>query len=152
VSYGEPQMRSETIFLESDLVNLAKARDFISKMAKASGAEESDITKIEISCDEWSANIIEHSLGAKGDKGFTIECRSLDNKFIVVYEHEGVRFNPIEQDMVDIDEHFEGSKERGLGLFIMREMMDEIHYEYTNNRMNRLTLVKYLTKEQESPA
>jgi serine/threonine-protein kinase RsbW len=150
VSDGEPLMKSETIFLESDLVNLAKARDFISKMAKASGAEESDITKIEISCDEWSANIIEHSLGNKGDRGFTIECRSLNNKFFVIYEHEGVRFNPIEQDMVDIDEHFEGANERGLGLFIMREMMDEIHYEYTKNKINRLTLVKYLTDAKKS--
>jgi len=137
-------MEEDKIYLEADLMNLSKARDFIARKAKEAGASESDITKIEISCDEWNANIIEHSLGSSSGKGFTIECRKEGNKFIVVYEHEGERFNPIEQEIVDIDEHFSESKERGLGLFIMREMMDEIHYEYIDNRINRLTLVKYL--------
>ena len=58
-----------------------------------------------------------------------------------------MRFNPIEQDKVDLNEHFEELKERGLGLYIMREMMDEIHYEYIDNKTNRLTLVKYLENQ-----
>ncbi len=137
-------MKSETIFLESDLVNLAKARDFISKMAKSCGASNDDITKIEISCDEWSANIIEHSLGSNTDKGFTIQCKRKENKFIIIYEHEGRQFNPIEQERIDLNQHFSLLKERGLGLYIMREMMDEIHYEYIDNKINRLILVKYI--------
>jgi len=137
-------MKSETIYLESSLVNLSKARNFISKMAKACGANDEDITKIEISCDEWSANIIEHSLGHDAERGFTIQCVKNENKFIITYEHEGEKFNPIEQETVDLGEHFSSLKERGLGLYIMREMMDEIHYEYLNNRINKLTLVKYI--------
>jgi serine/threonine-protein kinase RsbW len=137
-------MKSETIYLESNLANLPKARNFISKMARACGANEEDVTKIEISCDEWSANIIEHSLGNDAGKGFTILCSRKENKFIVTYEHEGERFNPIEQERVDLGEHFSSLKERGLGLYIMREMMDEIHYEYMEGTTNRLTLVKYI--------
>ena len=137
-------MIGEKIRLESDLVNLAKAREFISRKAKEAGAEESDITKIEISCDEWSANIIEHSLGNNREKGFSIECKFENNKFYVIYEHEGDKFNPIEQEDVDVGDHFSESKERGLGIYIMKEMMDEIHYEYIYNRLNRLTLVKVL--------
>ncbi len=140
-------MENERIFLKSDLANLVKARVFISKKAKELGADETDITKIEISCDEWSANVIEHGLGNKMDKGFTIECRCDDNKFTVIYEHPGVRFNPIDQNEVNLGEHFSEFKERGLGIFIMREMMDEIHYEYIDNKMNRLTLVKNLKNE-----
>ncbi len=137
-------MTGEKIQLGSDLVNLAKAREFISRKAREAGAEDSDITKIEISCDEWSANIIEHSLGSDTGKSFSIECRSENNKFYVIYEHESGIFNPIEQEDVDVNDHFSESKERGLGIFIMKEMMDEIHYEYVDNRINRLTLVKVL--------
>ncbi len=135
-------MTGEKIRLESNLVNLAKAREFISRKAREAGAEESDITKIEISCDEWSANIIEHSLGSDTKKGFFIECKLENNKFYVIYEHEGDMFNPIEQEDVDVNDHFSESKERGLGIYIMKEMMDEIHYEYIDNKVNRLTLVK----------
>jgi serine/threonine-protein kinase RsbW len=137
-------MREAKIYLESDLVNLAKARTFISGKAKEAGADESDITRLEISCDEWCANIIEHGMGSGEDRGFTIECRKENEKFLVIYEHEGQRFNPIEQDDVDINDHFSRSKERGLGVYIMKEMMDEIHFDYIGNRINRLTLVKYL--------
>ena len=137
-------MKDEKIYLESDLINLSKARNFISDKGKEAGADESDITRVEISCDEWCANIIEHGVGSGEDRGFTVECRKENEKFIVIYEHEGHRFNPIEQDDVDINDHFSRSKERGLGVYIMKEMMDEIHYDYIGNRINRLTLVKYL--------
>jgi anti-sigma regulatory factor (Ser/Thr protein kinase) len=137
-------MKNEKINFHSDLINLSRARDFISDKAKEAGADESDLTKIEISCDEWCANIIEHALGNNEGKGFTIECREESGRFIVVYEHEGSRFNPIEQDDVDISSHFSQSKERGLGIYIMKEMMDEIHYDYLDGKTNRLTLVKYL--------
>ena len=68
-------MKSEKINFHSDLMNLSRARDFISDKAKEAGADESDLTKIEISCDEWCANIIEHALGKNENMGFTIECR-----------------------------------------------------------------------------
>ena len=137
-------MKDEKLYLKSDLINLSMARSFISRKAREAGADESDMTKVEISCDEWCANIIEHALGNGEDRGFTVECRKEDDKFIITYEHEGGRFNPIEQDDVDINNHFSQSKERGLGIYIMKEMMDEIHYEYIEDHINRLTLVKYL--------
>ncbi len=137
-------MKDEKIYLKSDLINLSMARNFISRKAREAGADESDMTKVEISCDEWCANIIEHALGNGEDRGFTVECRKEDDKFIITYEHEGSRFNPIEQDDVDINNHFSQSKERGLGIYIMKEMMDEIHYEYIEDHINRLILVKYL--------
>ena len=141
-------MEVDRISLDSDLANLSKAREFIAGAAKQAGASSSDITKIEISCDEWSANIIEHALGSGEKKSFTVECRKGEGRFIVIYEHEGERFNPIEQEIIDVDDHFSESKERGLGIYIMREMMDEIHYEYINNRTNRLTIVKYLEENR----
>jgi serine/threonine-protein kinase RsbW len=139
-------MKNEKIYLPSDLINLSKARDFISNKAREAGADESDLTKIEISCDEWCANIIEHALGNGEFKEFSVECKKEQGKFIVVYEHAGERFNPIEQEEVDISNHFSQSKERGLGIYIMKEMMDEIHYDYLSENVNRLTLVKYLGK------
>ncbi len=141
-------MKHRRITLDSDLRNLSRVREFIAAAAGEAGASLPEITKIEISCDEWSANIIEHALEGKERKTFTVECSAAEGRFIVIYEHEGERFNPIEQEIIDVDDHFSESKERGLGIYIMREMMDEIHYEYIDGRMNRLTIVKYLEEKQ----
>jgi serine/threonine-protein kinase RsbW len=132
------------IVLESDLANLAKAREFIATGARQAGATESDITKIEISCDEWCANIIEHSMGSDVRHTFSIRCEKLNEKFCVTFENQGDRFNPIEQENVDLDDYYCDAKERGLGIYIMKEMMDEIHYEYLDPGVNKLTLVKIL--------
>jgi serine/threonine-protein kinase RsbW len=141
-------MKHRRITLDSDLRNLSKVREFIAAAASEAGASLSEITKIEISCDEWSANIIEHALEGEEKGTFTVECSAAEDRFIVMYEHEGARFNPIEQEIIDVDDHFSESKERGLGIYIMREMMDEIHYEYIEGRMNRLTIVKYLEENK----
>jgi len=141
-------MKHRRITLDSDLRNLSLAREFIAKAASDAGASPSDITKIEISCDEWSANIIEHATEGREKRTFTVECSAAEGRFLVVYEHEGNRFNPIEQEVIDVDDHFSESKERGLGIYIMREMMDEIHYEYIDGRLNRLTIVKYLEENK----
>jgi serine/threonine-protein kinase RsbW len=137
-------MKGEKINLKSNLVNLSEARDFIARKAREAGASETDITKIEISCDEWSANVIEHALGQDTQRDFSIECICRDNRFMVVFENDGARFNPIEQEEVNLDDHYNEEKERGLGIYIMKEMMDEIHYQYLDNRTNKLTLVKHL--------
>ena len=49
---------------------------------------------------------------------------------------------------MNVYNHFSEMKERGLGIYIMREMMDEIHYEYCDNKINRLTMVKNLTSAE----
>lgn len=140
-------MKAQRITLESNLMNLSKARDFVSKMAREAGAHESDITKIEISCDEWCANIVEYGLGDDANEFFTVECKTEGRKFLIIFEHEGERFNPVEQEIVDINEQFIQTNERGLGIYIMRKMMDELHYEYIHNSINRLTLIKHLNAE-----
>jgi anti-sigma regulatory factor (Ser/Thr protein kinase) len=137
-------MKDEKLYLDSTLVNLSRAREFIARKAREAGASEADTTKIEISCDEWSANIIEHAHGEDSTQGFTISCSLADGRFVVVFENEGSRFNPIEQEDVDLDDHYDDEKERGLGLYIMKETMDEIHYEYLDDTTNKLTLVKIL--------
>lgn len=141
-------IQDEKICLGSDLVNLARARDFITAKAQEVGASETEVTKIEISCDEWCANIIEHALGEDVKRGFTIECRYRDPRFSVIFENQGRRFNPLEQEGVDLNDHYSESKERGLGIFIMMQMMDEIHYEFLESGVNKLTLVKILNREE----
>ncbi|MFW6137785.1 MAG: ATP-binding protein [Spirochaetota bacterium] len=141
-------MEPNKIRMSSELRNLAKAREFISRKMKEFGVEGSDITKIEISCDEWNANIIEHALGNGAPQEFTIECIHGGDRIMVVYEHRGERFNPLEQEVMNIDTYFSESKERGLGIYIMKEMMDEIHYDYMDGEVNRLTLVKYITPQK----
>jgi anti-sigma B factor antagonist len=78
-------MKEQTGVMKSDHVNLANAREFITRLAREAGASESAVTKIEMSCDEWNASIREHALSNGAGKGFTIEYKGNDKKFMTIF-------------------------------------------------------------------
>ncbi len=78
-------MNEQTVVMKSDQINLANAREFITRLAREAGASESATTKIEMSCDEWNASIREHALSNGVGKGFTIEYKGNDKKFMTIF-------------------------------------------------------------------
>ena len=78
-------MNEQKVVMKSDQINLANAREFITRLAREAGASGSAKTKIEMSCDEWNASIHEHNLGNGEGKGFTIEYKGNDKKFMTIF-------------------------------------------------------------------
>jgi hypothetical protein len=80
-------MKNETVALKSDPLDLAKAREFVIRLARGveAGSGSSTVTKVEISRDEWNAVIREHAFDDGTWKIFTIECKNNDRKFMTIY-------------------------------------------------------------------
>jgi hypothetical protein len=78
-------MNEQTVVMKSDQMNLANAREFITRLAREAGVSESATTKIEMSSDEWNASIKEHTLSNGGGKGFTIEYKGNDKRFMTIF-------------------------------------------------------------------
>ena len=65
-----------------------------------------------------------------------------DNRNIkVVFKDNGVPFNPLEKDDPNVNLSAEERNEGGLGIFIVKKMMDKVYYEYRDNN-NILTIEK----------
>ena len=65
-------------------------------------------------------------------------CQSLT---VVLHDH-GKAFDPGLIPEPNIDSSLEDRRERGLGLFFMRKLMDEVQFEFSREHGNTLTLVK----------
>ena len=63
---------------------------------------------------------------------------------MTVSDH-GRRFDPNGQPGVDVKDHIRQGKRDGLGIFIIRKIMDEIKYTFTDEQCNVLRMVKYIT-------
>lgn len=61
----------------------------------------------------------------------------------VVLKDAGTPFNPLDKDDPDINASVEDRKVGGLGIFICKQMMDNISYKYEDG-CNVLTMQKYL--------
>lgn len=67
-------------------------------------------------------------------------CLVRENNFIILkFEDNGIPYNPLEKPDPDINLPPEQRPLGGLGIFMVKEMADDIHYEY-QNQSNILTL------------
>ena len=101
---------------------------------------------IKTAVDEACSNIIDHAYG--GEQGGDIECtcNMSDDSLKVILRDHGHAFDPSRVPEPDLSSPIENRKMRGLGLFFMRKLMDEIHFDFSDESGNVLTMVKHREK------
>jgi serine/threonine-protein kinase RsbW len=133
----------QTMTFPGTFESLDKIRDFVVQAARQAGFDESATYAVELSVDEACTNIIEHAYGGEGRGELDCSVEITDQDLIIVLHDEGEPFDP---DNIPIPNHsvpLEELKPRGVGLFLIRKMMDEIRFEFTPDRGNILTMVKH---------
>lgn len=96
-----------------------------------------DIHRFLIASDEIFSNVCRHSKAGE----VTVECSVEEDKIILAVEDDGTAFNPLESPDPDVAEPLESRKAGGLGIYMVRELMDEVTYQQTD-KGNRLTMIK----------
>jgi anti-sigma regulatory factor (Ser/Thr protein kinase) len=71
----------------------------------------------------------------------------IKNGIRIILKDTGKPFNPDEVPEPDISSPLEVRKERGLGIFFMRQLMDRVDFTFSQSHGNTLTLVKYKREE-----
>ena len=130
----------------NDPADLNKIRSFIEIKAKNFGFSEDDVNKIILAVDEACTNLIRHSFKQDKNKEFCVYVETDFNKFIINIQDNGTTFNPLEVPIKNMKEHLQTFQRGGLGVFIMRTVMDDIIYSPSNDKqpLNNLKLVKHL--------
>jgi anti-sigma regulatory factor (Ser/Thr protein kinase) len=123
--------------------SLSQISDFIVTEAEAAGFLPNDIYAIQTSVDEACANIIDHAYGGEDIGDIQISVKILKNGLQIVLRDKGEPFDPNKIPEPDISSPLEIRKERGLGVFFMRKLMDDVKFCFSPQRGNTLTLIKY---------
>lgn len=123
---------------------LADVREFISRLIGASRLASSEMNKVVLAVDEAVTNIMEHAYGENTDGTIDIEVEADDRRFRVLIRDSGKSFNPGAVGEVDIEDHVKKGSKTGLGIFLMRQIMDEVKYSFREGIQNELVLVKYI--------
>ena len=132
----------------ADNRQLAPIREFVTRVARNLGLCDKVIYDLQLAVDEACANVIEHAYdGCGGDIEITIEPT---REGIQVAIHDwGGSFDPDTVPVPDVTAPLENRQLGGLGLFLMRQIMDEVRFEFDTTRGNTLTMVKRLRKEEK---
>lgn len=120
---------------------LDEIRTCVGQQARAAGFSERGIYAVQLAVDEAASNIIEHAY--EGQEGGTIEliCEADGDRLIVTLLDRGKPFDPTQVPAPDIHAKLSERKIGGLGIYLMRKLVDEVRYQVTPSG-NRLTLIK----------
>lgn len=121
---------------------LDEIREFVGDIARAGGFGDKDVYNIQLAADEAASNIIEHAYEGVSDGLLEISCGMNSNTITIILVDHGESFDPSEVPLPDLKADLSERKIGGLGIFLMRKLMDEVHYEAKSNKINVLTMIK----------
>jgi serine/threonine-protein kinase RsbW len=134
----------DRIVITNDTKFLGFVREFMSRMIHASSLSRQDENKVILAVDEAVANIIEHAYENQREGTIDIEVEADAKKFKVTIRDSGRKFSPEAIQDPSVQEHIKIKKKKGLGIFLMRQIMDEVRYTFREGIQNELVLVKYV--------
>lgn len=123
--------------------SLAPISDFVVSNAETAGFSPNEIYAVQTAVDEACANIIDHAYGGENIGDIQISVKAIKNGLMIILQDKGKPFDPNEVPEPDISCPLEIRKERGLGVFFIRKLMDEVKFDFSSHRGNTLTLIKY---------
>jgi serine/threonine-protein kinase RsbW len=121
---------------------------FVMDAIKESPFDERQRYAIDLAVDEACSNVIDHAYGGE-DRGEIRILLDLNDKGLkITIQDDGAPFEPDDVAEPDLISPLETRCERGLGVFLIRKIMDEARWDFSIPGVNQLTLVKYFTANQ----
>lgn len=129
------------------LESLEKIGEFVQQVARSACLNDRDVYAVELAVDEACTNIIEHAYQGEGVGDIVCECDVEQDGLKVILLDQAPPFDPeslseLDANQPDINQPIEKLKSRGLGLFLMRKMMDVVKFDKSPEGNNRLTMIK----------
>lgn len=128
-----------SIHLPAKLENLESLTESVSNCAREQGFDQKRINEIELATEEALVNICNYSYPEKpGD--VEINCKSDDSHFMIEMIDSGKPFDVTSLSDPDLTPNIDERKIGGLGVFLIKKMMDGVRYRRENDQ-NILDLI-----------
>jgi serine/threonine-protein kinase RsbW len=139
-------VKTDTLHIESRTERLIAVRDFVSAAAREFGFTDEEISKIALAVDEACTNVIKHAYEFDPHKQLTITVKGSDGAFEVSIRDTGKQFNGSNLQPPDMKEYLTHFRRGGLGVYLMKTLMDKIEYKFEPGQPNEVRLTKYLPR------
>ena len=134
--------------LKNDLSELDRLCQKCESVGASMGMPKKLIFEMNLALDELFTNIISYGFEDDREHTIKIEIKVDDNELLMRIEDDGIPFDPLIVEAPDLGCQVEDCKIGGLGIHLIRKLMDEIRYERVND-LNVLYLKKHIDSCQE---
>ena len=138
----QPHVRYQrSLTLPNDVQTIQLLNEFVDNVCEAAGFDISECMRMNLAIEEAVVNVMNYAY-PKGVKGMVnIDATINDKGLKFVISDNGTPFDPTAKEEVDTTLSAEERGIGGLGIHLIRQIMDSINYEHIDGR-NVLTLLK----------
>jgi serine/threonine-protein kinase RsbW len=126
--------------------NLQMIREFVVKIAAKVGFNEETREQIALAVDEACTNVIKHAHHHDAGRLMDIQIQTFANKIKITITDTGAGFDITKLKDPDIEKYIKESRHGGLGIYLIKTLMDEVDYEFSPGVKNQVQLTKYYKK------
>jgi sigma-B regulation protein RsbU (phosphoserine phosphatase) len=139
----EEQVKQLEIKIKNRLEDLGLVEEQFYDFAEQYGVPDSDRQKVSIVLDEMLNNIVSYAYQDEELHDIEVVTELSGNRLVITITDEGVPFNPFGLGEPDVSAPVDERKIGGLGIHLVRSVMDEYLYQRHINK-NVVTLVKII--------
>ena len=130
-----------SLTLPNDIETIPQLNEFIDTVAEEIGLDMSLTMSLNLAIEEAVVNVMEYAY-PEGEQGnVDIEVIADDKWLTFIISDNGIPFDPTTQEDADTTLSAEERPIGGLGIFLVRQLMDSINYQRKDGK-NILTLSK----------
>lgn len=122
--------------------SLEAISDFIVQAAKEAGFDSKGVYAIKLAVDEACSNIIEHGYGEDQRGKICCGYKVLEDGLKITIQDWSKPFNPEAIPDPDFEVELCDLKPRGAGLYLMKNLMDEVKFDFDSGDGNILIMIK----------
>ncbi len=123
--------------------NLEIIRSFVEEIARKAGFNSEQIDQIKLAVDEACTNAIKHAYHFDASKMIDLDIHTEHGKIEIVVTDYGSGFNPEQLDQPDINLNVRKARPGGLGIHLMKTLMDDVRFHIIPGQKTEVILVKY---------
>lgn len=138
--------RTFSLQVPSSTQNLALIREFVTSVGAQAGLDQGEIGKLELAVDEACANVIEHAYDHDATKEVVVRANFNEDEVRISVIDSGRGFDPKSIPQADLELLVAERRSGGLGMRLMKTLVDEVRYEFEPGQKNELHMVKRIKK------
>lgn len=127
--------------------HLSLVRKVVATSAREVGFGPDEVDKIELAIDEAVSNAILYA-EPEQPRQIVVQVQPGPSRFVVVLKDGGPPFPFEEKGRIVLEQQLRTPERGGLGIYIIRQFMDEVAYEYSAAEGNVITMTKVIPVEQ----
>ncbi len=134
--------KEQHLTLPCDVANVPRLAAFIDQICEAAGVDMGTAMQVNLAAEEAVVNVMNYAYPPGTEGTVEVIAKASDGSLTLTIEDSGTPFDPTAKADADTTLEAEDRPIGGLGIHLVRQLMDSVSYKRTDDGRNILSMTK----------